>query len=150
MRNIVPASLFPILAITFIISFPIGIAIGVYIGWVQAPVEYRNSQMCQLSEHHQENYTLMVARGYRLDRDLNKAVQRLRPLRVEGQPVCDDGRTYQIDNIPDWVQVVTERYISIGANQDDICDMVNLADALNRSTELMLSSCPNFAEGTTN
>lgn len=150
MRNILPASLLPVIAITFIISFPIGVGIGLYIGWVQAPVEYRNSQMCQLSEGHQENYTLMVARGYRLDRDLNKAVERLRPLRVENQPACDDGRAYQIDNIPDWVQVLTEQYISIGSNQDDICDMVNLADALNRSTDLMLSSCPNFTEGAVN
>ena len=147
MRNILPPSLFPVIAITFLLSFPVGLGIGLYIGWIQAPVEYRNSQMCQLAEEDQENYTLMVARGYRLDNDLNRAVERLRPLRVEGQPVCDDGRDYQIDNIPDWVQVLTERFISLGADQDDICDMVNLADALNRSTDLMLSSCPNFAEG---
>lgn len=148
MRNILPTGLLPIFAITLIVTFPIGVGLGLYIGWVQAPVEYRNSQMCQLSEAHQENYTIMVARGYRLDKDLNKAVQRLRPLRVENQSVCDDGRPYKIDNIPDWVQVLTERTISNGANQDDICDLANLADSLDRSTNLILSSCPNFADGT--
>lgn len=125
--------------ITGIIAIALGIGLGVYIGWIQYPVEYRNSYMCQLSDNYQEEYTLMIARGYREDGDLNKALDRLQPLRAVGVPECDDGRSYQIDNIPEWVQVLTERYISQGADPALIRDLVALAEGFGRLTPIMES-----------
>jgi hypothetical protein len=125
--------------ITGITMLGIGLAIGFYIGWVQYPVEYRNSYLCQLAPEYQENYTLMIARGYRVDNDAQKAIERLRPLRVEGTAECDDGRDYSIDNIPDWVQYLTEQYISEGANPEQIRDLVALAEAFDRLTPVMES-----------
>jgi hypothetical protein len=125
--------------LTGIAALLLGVGIGVYLGWVQFPVEYRNSHLCQLRDDYQAAYTLMVARGYRQDRDLDKALDRLRPLRVADTPACRDGRDYEIDNLPDWVQTLTERYISEGANPDEIRDLVALAEGFDRLTPIMES-----------
>ena len=125
--------------ITGVISLLIGLGLGFYIGWVQFPVEYRNSHLCQLADHYREDYTLMVARGYREDGDINKALERLRPLRSEGKPECENSRAYQIDNVSEWVQRLTEQYISEGANQTDIQDLVALAEGFGRVTPVMES-----------
>lgn len=129
---------------TGIIALLLGIGIGVYLGWAQFPVEYRNSHMCQLDQEYQENYTLMVARGYRQDGDINKAIERLRPLRIENNlEACNDERTYKIDNVLDWVQYLTEKYISEGANPEEIRDLVALAEGFDRVTPVMESFRPN-------
>ena len=125
--------------VTGLITFAIGLGLGFYTGWVQFPVEYRNSHMCQLSPEYQEEYTLMVARGFEEDGNLQAAVDRLRPLRVEGKLECDDGRAYSVDNIPDWVQRLTEQKINQGANPDDIRTLVSLAEAMGRLTPVMES-----------
>ena len=130
MRNIIATGL---------VMLFVGAGIGLYIGWVQYPVEYRNSEMCQLAEDYQEEYTLMVARGYQLDGNVNKAIERLRPLRAAGNPNCQQSQTTTIDNIPDWVQTLTELYISEGANQEQIRDLVALSEAFNRLTPVMES-----------
>ncbi len=124
------------------IAMVLGTGIGLYLGWIQFPIEYRNSHMCQLAERYQENYTLMVARGYRLDGNLTKAIDRLRPLRIENASTCDDGQVYPIDNIPDWVQYLTEQQISEGANPDTIRDLVALAEGFDRLTPVMESFLP--------
>lgn len=125
--------------VTGLIALLVGLGLGLYIGWVQYPVEYRNSHMCQLASRYQAEYTLMVARGYRMDGDVQKAVERLRPLRAEGKPECQASDSPPIDNIADWVQSLTERYISEGASQQQIRDLVALAEAFNRVTPIMES-----------
>jgi hypothetical protein len=117
----------------------LGLGIGIYLGWVQFPVEYQNSYMCQLAGQYQENYTLMVARGYREDQNLELALERLRPLRVDDIAACKDGRDYEIDNIPEWVQIVTEQHISEGADPEAIRDLVALAEGFDRLTPIMES-----------
>lgn len=128
--------------LTGVLTVLSGMGIALYITWVQFPVEYRNSHMCQLAPGYQEEYTLMVARGYRLDGDRDKALERLRLLRVENEPACNDGRAYAIDNIPDWVAELTERRISQGANPAEIQDLVVLAAALGRLTPIMEGFLP--------
>lgn len=124
---------------TGLISLVIGIGLGLFLGWVQFPVEYQNSHMCQLDWQYQEEYTVMVARGYRQDQDLTKAIERLRPLRVEGVDACDDGRDYVIDNLADWIVYLTELKISQGADLRDIQDLAFLARGLGRTTPLIES-----------
>ncbi len=102
--------------LTGLITIALGIGLGVYIGWVQYPVEYRNSYMCQLSDGYQEEYTLMVARGYREDGDLNKALDRLQPLRAVGVPECDDGRSYHYTYLNFDGNVRDPKNLSVGLN----------------------------------
>jgi hypothetical protein len=130
---------------TALITLLIGGGLGLYLGWVQFPIEYDDSHMCQLDRNYQEEYTLMVARGFQQDGDLEAALERLRPLRVEGIDVCADGRSDPIDNIPSWVQFLTERYISQSRNTDAICDLAELSAAFGRLTPPMQQSCPGLA-----
>ncbi len=123
--------------ITGVIALALGIGIGIYLGWVQFPIEYRNSHMCQLDISYQEEYTLMVARGYREDGDVEKSIERLQPLRTNNITACDDGRPFKINNIPEWVKYLTEQYISDSADLQDIRDLVALYGAYDNLTPIM-------------
>lgn len=123
-----------------LIAIILGIVLGVYLGWEQFPVQLTNSAMCQLSETHREDYTLMIARGYQSDRDRDAALQRLLPLSASNAEAClRDETTTQINNIPAWVQEVTERYLTRGADLQDICHLAALSSALGRQI-------PNYAD----
>lgn len=117
---------------SLMIALIIGIGIGVYLGWEQFPPEPDNSAMCQLSERYREDYTLMVARGFQAAQDRNAAMRYLLPLSAENSESClRDGRQ-QIDNIPAWVQEVTERYLTRSAELRDICALARLSAAFGR------------------
>jgi hypothetical protein len=111
----------------FLISLLLGLAagalIGLYLGWVQFPVQYVDSPAQNLNQSFKDEYTVMVAGGYLNDGDVNGAVERLRVLGVE--------------NIPAYVQEVTERYISNSRNVDDIRSLVALSQSLGRLTPIM-------------
>lgn len=107
---------------SLLIGVLLGVALGVYLGWVQFPVEYTNSSMQALAPRYQDEYTVMVAEGYLVDRDVEAALQRLAALNKA--------------NIPAYVQDLTERYIS-QSNFPAIPSMVALAEALGRLTPLM-------------
>jgi hypothetical protein len=109
--------------ISLLIGLAVGIGLGLYIGWVQAPVEYVDSPLHYLDQDHTDQYTVMIAAGYIGDGDLQGAVDRLRKLNVT--------------NVPAYVQIVTERYISQGRSVDDIRSLVALAEAMGRLTPLM-------------
>ena len=111
----------------FILSLLIGLIVGagagVYLGWVQFPVEFVDSPATSLSDQFKDEYTVMIATGYAADDDLAGAVARLRLLDVE--------------NIPEHVQKTTERYISNSRNVEDIRFLVVLAAGLDRLTPIM-------------
>lgn len=109
--------------ISLLFGLIIGLGIGVYIGWVQAPVEFVDSPLSYLDGPHQDEYTVMVAAGYTADHDLNGAVERLRALNVP--------------SVPAYVESLTERYISQGRSVDDIRYLVALAEGMGRLTPLM-------------
>lgn len=118
---------------SLLVSMILGISLGVYLGWEQFPVEYQNSAMCQLSENDREEYTLIVARGFQADRDTNAAMRRLLPLNATNSDTClRDASNAQIDNIPAWVQEVTERFLTRSAELSDICDLAALSAAFGR------------------
>lgn len=101
----------------------VGVGFGLYLGWGPFPVEYLNSAAPALSDRHKEEYTVMVAAGYLADGDATGAVERLRVLGV--------------DNVPAYVQEVTERYITNSRDVDDIQQLVGLAEGLGRLTTIM-------------
>lgn len=109
--------------VSVVVGAVIGVIAGFLIGWVIAPVQYVNSPLNLLAREYKYEYTVLVAAAYQQDNDLNLAIARLRPL--------------DIDNIPNWVQDVTERYISQGRNVSDITDLVALAEAFGRLTPSM-------------
>jgi hypothetical protein len=107
---------------SLLIGVLIGLAIGVFLGWVQFPVEYTNSAMSALAPRYQEDYTVMVAEGYLYDQDINGALTRLQPLGKE--------------NIFDYIQDLTERLIS-QSKVSAIPPMVALSEAVGRLTPAM-------------
>jgi hypothetical protein len=100
---------------SLLVGLLVGLSTGVFLGWGPFPVEYRNSPLSALAPRYQEEYTLMVAEGYQVDRDIEAALERLRPL---GKP-----------NTIDYVIELTERYIS-QSNIPAIPVMVALVEAL--------------------
>jgi hypothetical protein len=83
---------------TLFIGLIIGAGLGLLVGWVIAPVEFVDSPMKNLAARFKDEYTVMVAAGYSVDRDLSAAVERLTPLNT--------------GNVFLYVRDVTERYIS--------------------------------------
>lgn len=109
---------------SLILGLLIGVGFGLYLGWVQFPVEYVNSPFTALDPQYRDEYTVMVAAGYLHDGDLETAIDRLRRLQVP-------------TSIPEHVQSVTERYISNSQNINDIRYLVALSEALGRLTPMM-------------
>lgn len=109
--------------ISLLLGLLIGLGVGLYLGWVQFPVEFINSPITDLAARYRDEYTVMVATGYSADGDLNGAVERLRLLGV--------------DNIPDYVQATTERYITNSRGVEDIRFLVELAAGLGRLSPIM-------------
>jgi hypothetical protein len=108
-------------SVTF--GFVLGIGLGLFVGWVLAPTEYVDSPMQSLSQTHKDDYTVMIAAGYAVDNDVNAVLERLRKLGV--------------DNIPQYVQDITERYITNSRDLVDIRLLVNLSEGLGRLTPIM-------------
>ncbi|MFP4321336.1 MAG: hypothetical protein ACLFTK_02680 [Anaerolineales bacterium] len=133
---------------TALVATILGIGLGIFLGWEQFPRSPENSSMCQFSRDNLEDYTLMVARGFRVDQAADTsitardaALERLLPLNANNSTVCENGQSaVQIDNIPAWVQDVTERYRTRGADLRDICDLANLSAAFGRQI-------PGYADG---
>lgn len=114
--------------ISLLIGIFIGFALGLYLGWVPFPVEYVNSPASALAQSYKDDYTVMVANAWLQDQDTELALTRLRLLEVE--------------NIPQHVQDVTERYISGSVSIDEIPALVALSEALGRLTPIMIPYRP--------
>ena len=99
------------------------LVLGLFLGWVQFPAQTVDSPASALAERYKDDLTVMVARAYVRDGDLTGAFDRLRPL---GE-----------DNIPAFVQEVTERTISTSGDVSDIQMLVALSAGLGRLTPIM-------------
>ena len=61
----------------FFIVVMLGIAAGVYYGWVINPVKYVDTTPAKLRSDYQTDYILMVAEAYQAEGDLDLAARRL-------------------------------------------------------------------------
>jgi len=109
--------------LSLFIALVVGLGVGLYLGWEQFPTAYLNGPLSLLAQRYKDEYVVMVAAGYLDDSDLGGALERLRLLGV--------------NNIPAYVQDVTERYISNSQNVNEIRDLVALSEGLGRLTPVM-------------
>ena len=94
-----------------LITLAVGLAIGVAIGWVLWPVEYTNTSPQFLRQDYRDDYVTMVAETYFVERDLERATDRLGLIAL-GEPERP-------------VIELAERLIDAG---DDTTDLVYLAE----------------------
>jgi hypothetical protein len=124
-----------------LLALILGLLLGVYVGWTQLPLRQTTTPLCQLAEEEREQYTLMVARGYRAHRDRDVALNDLLPLRsAEAETCLRDQSVPNIDNIPAWVQEITERYRTRGEKLEQVCDLARLSASFGRQI-------PGYADG---
>jgi hypothetical protein len=109
--------------VSLLIGIALGSAIGLVIGWGVFPAETVGNPINELSQAYQDEYTAMVAAGFRADNDRPGAIERLEYLGVE--------------SVPSHVQAVTERYILNSRDVNDIYNLVVLADVLGVLTDTM-------------
>lgn len=109
--------------VSLLLGALVGLGIGLFLGWVQFPPQPVDSPASALAPRYKDDYAIMVARAFVRDSDLTGAFERLRPLESE--------------NIPTFVQEVTERTISASGNISDIRALVALAAGLGRLTPIM-------------
>lgn len=109
--------------ISLLVALIIGAALGLYLGWVQFPTRAGSSPAEALDSRYKDDYVVMIASSYLVDRDVTAALDRLR---FVGVP-----------NIPAYVQDVTERYITGSRAVEDIQRLVALAEGLGRLTPIM-------------
>lgn len=115
-----------------VIGVVVGIGIGLGLGW-GFPAEYSDSSLPELSQNHQDTYTVMIAAGYVHDSDITGALERLQRLGVE--------------NVPAYVQDTAERYITSSRELGDIQLLVALSEGFGRLTPVMDTFCQLCAGG---
>lgn len=100
-----------------------GVALGLLIGWVLWPVQYTNTAPAQLRQDYRDEYILMVAAAYQVERDREAAQARLALLDPEApaRPAVE----------------LAERLIAEGGRPTDIRMLVRLADDLGAATAPM-------------
>jgi hypothetical protein len=109
--------------ISLVAALVIGVLLGLYLGWVQFPVQYVDSPARDLAQRYKDEYAVMIAIAYAQDGDLEGALDRLRLLAVE--------------NVPAYVQEVTERYITNSRDLNEIRNLVVLVEGVGRLTPIM-------------
>ena len=63
--------------IRFVIAIAVGLALGLFYGWVLSPVEFVDTSTITLRDDYRADYVLMVAEIYQTEHDLLLAEQRL-------------------------------------------------------------------------
>ena len=109
--------------LSFIAALIVGLLLGLYLGWVQFPAKVTDSPADRLAQTYKDDYTVMIADAYLDDGDLTGALDRLRLLGV--------------DNVPAYIQDITERFITNSSDVNDIRALVALSAGLGRLTPIM-------------
>lgn len=105
-----------IIAILVILGLTVGAVLGLVFGWVVWPVEFVDTSVADLAPEYKDEYIVLVASGYLVDGDVEKAQVRLARL--------------EVPNINQSISALIDRYISEGQNEADIRALAALAHAL--------------------
>lgn len=100
----------------FLIVIAIGVAAGLYYGWVLSPVKYIDTAPDSLRMDYKSDYVLMVAEAYRLENNLSLAARRLAILGTDSPDII----------ITQAIQFAEE----IGYNDQDLLLMQTLAEEI--------------------
>jgi hypothetical protein len=98
-----------------------GAALGLWYGWMVAPVEWTDTDLAHLHPFYKDEFVLMVSKAYALDGDLDTARARMALL-----------------DLPDPAAAVAdlaERYIAQSAPTPQIRALAQLADAMGAGRE---------------
>lgn len=107
----------------------LGIALGLYLGWVAWPTEFVDADPTILREEYRRDYALMIAHTYSLDGDLDAARRRLSSL---GQEEPDR-----------WLLTLTVDAILSGREEEHvILPLVRLSHDLGLSSPAMAPYLP--------
>jgi len=98
----------------------VGLALGFAIGWWLWPVQYTNTAPAALRQDYHDDYVVMVATTYEVERDLEQARERLRLLDPE-EPTAP-------------VVELAERLVEVNGSAEDITRLARLAWALGALT----------------
>jgi ABC-type xylose transport system permease subunit len=109
--------------VSLIIGVIVGGIIGALLGWGVFATIPTNVPTETLAGQYKEEYLLMIAGGYWEDADILGAFERLKILNVE--------------NIPQFVQDVTEQYITSSRAVAEIYLLVALSEGFGRLTPIM-------------
>ena len=102
--------------VKFLLVIALGIAAGMFYGWVVNPVEYVDIAPESLREDYKTDYVLMTAEAYQVNFDLGTAVRRLAQL----------GDTPPADTVTEAVAYALEH----GYAADDLALMQLLGEAV--------------------
>jgi hypothetical protein len=110
-----------------LITLAIGLTVGITTGWVLWPVEYTNTSPQILRQDYLDDYVIMIAETYSVQRDLGRAVDRL-SLIAPGEPERP-------------VIELVGRLTDTGENRTDLEYLVKLAQGLGvDSSAIILNS----------
>jgi hypothetical protein len=94
----------------------VGVAFGLFLGWVAWPAEFSETEPSFLDDNYQRDYALMIASAYSLDGDLATAQRRLRSLGLEDST--------------GWLLILTIDHILNSGDQTGSRHLVKLASDL--------------------
>jgi len=114
--------------VTLIFSLALGLAAGLYIGWVVSPVQYVDTDPASLSQTYKDDYILMIAAVYSQNGDLAAARARLAELGF-----ADPGPA---------VAAAAHRFIATQKPEADLRRVARLAAAFNATTPELLRYLP--------
>jgi hypothetical protein len=112
--------------LTFLLAIAIGIAAGLYYGWVVNPIRYIDAAPDSLRSDYKADYVLMTAEAYRADKDLDLALERLSQL----------GGASPAES----VALATVFAVKAGYGEADLSLMQDLADAIHAAENLALET----------
>lgn len=107
-----------------LITLAVGLAIGLAVGWVLWPVEYTNTSPQLLRQDYRDDYVTMVAETYFVERDLERATDRLGLIAL-GEPERP-------------VIELAERLIDAGEDNTDLVYLAELARDLGVDSQSIL------------
>ncbi len=122
-----------VIAVLVVLGLTAGLGIGLVLGWVVWPVDYKNTAIADLSVQNKEEYLALVAGAYAVDHDLDHARARLDLL--------------EAPNIGQWLADLIDRYIAEGRNETDTRHLAELTHALGFDTPKVIAYLPTPTPG---
>lgn len=106
------------------VAVAVGLALGFAVGWWLWPVQYTNTAPAVLRQDYRDDYIVMVATAYEVERDLEQARERLKLLNPEEPAVS--------------VTELVERLIEADGSGEDIARLARLAWALGATAPTLI------------